>query len=174
MFDTLVTKLFEIVELFFCARICHQWERGVVLRFGKFHRMAKPGMVWHWPLNIESVALEDIYSKPARLGAQSLTTADAQSVVLSPTIVYRVRNVKKVILKAGGHEEAILAIVPGTVAELVVGSKWSDLNTEEFRQTVLALCRDRAYDWGIEVESLQFSDLVATGTYRLMNENSHN
>lgn len=167
MLDKLIELLVQFIELFYVWRICDQWERGVVLRFGKFNRLVKPGRLWVWPLGIERVLTEDTYQKVATLPTQSLTTADGKGVVLTPVLTYRVRNAKKVILQAGGHEEAVLAIVPGTVSELVSGGRWADLVTEEWRATVLSACQERAGEWGMQVLDVRFADLVQARTYRL-------
>lgn len=173
MFDKLVDLALQFIELFFVCRIVDQWEKGVVLRFGRFHRLVKPGLVWVCPLSIERVILEDTYRKVANLVPQSLTTADGKGVILSAVVTYRIRDAKRVILHAGGHEEAIVAAVPGTIGELVMGSNWSDLNTEEFRATVTTTANAVAKGWGVEVEEVRFSNLVAARSLRLFAEQNH-
>lgn len=174
MLDRIIDFVVQFIELFFICRIVDQWERGLVLRFGRFQRLVKPGVVWTLPLGIDRVLKEDTYRKVAALPPQSLTTADGRSVIVSPVVTYRVRNAKKVILQAGGHEEAIVASVPGTIGKLVMAANYSDLNTEEFRSTVTSASDEEAREWGMEIEDVRFANLVAARSYRLFAEQNHN
>ena len=173
MFDKLVEFVIRFADLFRFWCVINQWERGIVLRLGKYHRAARPGLIWLWPFAIEHVFFEEVYRKVASLPPQSLTTADGKGVIVSAVVTYRVRNAKQVILQAGGHEEAIIASVPGTIGELVMAANWIDLNTEEFRQTVTNYANTAARGWGMEVEEVKFSNLVAARSLRLFAEQNH-
>lgn len=173
MFEKLTDFLIQCIGIFQFWKVVEQWERGLVLRFGRYHRMVKPGLVFVWPFYIESVYVEDIYRKVAALPPQSLTTSEGVSVVVSAVVTYRVKNVKKVILAAGGHEDAIIAVIPGTIGAFVSGARWDDLNTEEFRSTVASAAHESAVDWGMVVEDVRFANLVKARSYRLFNENNH-
>lgn len=173
MFDKLIDLFVQFIEVFQFWRVVDQWEKGIVLRLGKFHRMARPGLMFIWPLHIEQLFVEDIFRKVTTLAPQSLTTADGVGVVASPVVTYKVVNVKKVILQAGGHEEAIIAVVPGKIGELIMGANWTDLNTEEFRATLTTASDEAAQEWGVEILEVRFANLVKARSYRLFNENNH-
>lgn len=170
MFDRIVDFLLSIIGLFKFWAVVDQWERGIVVRLGRYNRMARPGFMWIWPFSVEHVLVEDTYKKVTHLHPQSLTTADGKSVVASAVVTYRVRNAKKVILTAGGHEEAIVASVPGTIGKFVMAANYTDLNTEEFRSTVTTACNEEASAWGMEIEEVRFANLVAARSYRLFAE----
>lgn len=46
--------LLAALVLFSCTHVVLEWERAVVLRFGKFHRVAGPGLVFMLPV-VDSV-----------------------------------------------------------------------------------------------------------------------
>lgn len=173
MFDKIVEFVVRFAELFYFWRIVDQWERGIVLRLGRAVRDAKPGVCWVWPLAIERVVVEDTYERPATLQVQSLTTADGVSVALSAVVVFKVQNARRVILKSGGHEEALLSVVPAVVATHVTGANWEDLTSDEFLATVTTDVRAEAKSWGIRVQSVRFANLVRARTLRLLAEQSH-
>ena len=177
-FKVLFDILVMIVDWLVPFTVVDQWERGLVLTWGKprkvFWRRSpvlKPGFHFVWPFKIERVVTEDVYDKVAMMPPQSLTTADGVGVAITPIVLYRVKNLRKVILKSGGHEEAIVDAVAGVIGENVMGVKWSDLTTEEFRATLKQSADERASHWGVEVLDVRFRDLVRTRTYRLLQEN---
>jgi regulator of protease activity HflC (stomatin/prohibitin superfamily) len=173
MFDRLVDLFISFIDLFFVWNVVEEWQRGVVLRFGRPVRDVTPGLNWIWPLRIERIVTEDIYERPATLQVQSLTTADEQSVAMSVLVVFKVQNARRVILKSGGHEEALMSVVPAVVARHVTGANWSDLTTQEFWGTVTSDVRQEARAWGVKVLSVRFANLVKAPTLRLLQEQSH-
>jgi hypothetical protein len=36
----------------FSLKVARQWEKAIVLRYGKFHGLRGPGLFWIWPLSI--------------------------------------------------------------------------------------------------------------------------
>jgi regulator of protease activity HflC (stomatin/prohibitin superfamily) len=173
VFDRLVELFLQFCDLFFVWNVVDEWQRGVVLRFGRPVRDAKPGIVWLWPLRIERVVVEDMFERPAALPVQSLTTADGHGVAVSAIIVYRVQNARKVILRTGGHEQALIATVPAVVASHVTAAKWEDLMSQEFLDAVTSDVRAEAKTWGIKVLSVRFGNVAKAPTLRLLAEQSH-
>ena len=51
----LVVLLLIGVYLFFAIKVAAQWEKAVVLRFGKFHSLKGPGFFWIIPI-VDSIA----------------------------------------------------------------------------------------------------------------------
>lgn len=45
-----VLRIMSAAVLFSCTHVVLEWERAVVLRFGKFHRVAGPGLVFMCPI----------------------------------------------------------------------------------------------------------------------------
>ncbi len=45
-----IIGLVSAAVLFSCTHVVLEWERAVVLRFGKFHRVAGPGLVFMCPI----------------------------------------------------------------------------------------------------------------------------
>ena len=173
MLDRLVELVIQFVDLFFFTRVVDQWERGIVLRFGKLARKVKPGLRFVAPFGIERLLLESVYARPAVLESQSLTTADGVSVVITPIVLFQVRDAAKLLLKSGGQEEAVVDAVAGVVTAHVTGAKWADLTTDEFRATVVADAAANARVWGIDIRNITWKDLVQTPTYRLIQETNH-
>lgn len=171
--DRLVDLFVQFLHLFRFWAVVDQWEDGIVMTLGRERKKVKKGLNFVWPLGIDHVLTEAVYRRPAVLQSQSLTTADGVPVIITPIVFFRIKNARRLILKSGGHEEAIMAIVPGIVTGHVAGANWTDLAGDEFRQAVTSDSREAAREWGIDVIEVTWKDLVRTRTYRLIAEQNH-
>ena len=170
MFDgvrALLELLLQFGKFFLPWCIVEQWESGVILRFGKFKRPAPPGFRLRWPLGVETLYTVDTYPRPARLPAQSLTTADGAEVVVSAVVTHRVANAKRVLLECGNAEEALIDSLTGVLAEHVTGASWADLTTREFWDTVRSDAQRKAKTWGIKILTVQPADVARCPSLRL-------
>jgi len=170
MFDKLVDLLIQFLDLFFFVRIVDEWESGVVLRFGRFHRLAGPGWRLIVPLGVERLITQDTYPVVSKLAVQSLTTADGFAVSVRALVTWRAQNVRKVLLECGGAEEALVDSVTGVVARNVMAVNWRDLVSEEFAKMVTSDVTRKARTWGVKVLAVQLSDVVKCRTYRIMGD----
>jgi regulator of protease activity HflC (stomatin/prohibitin superfamily) len=165
--DKLVDLLVQFIDLFFFVRIVSVWEKGVVLRLGRYSRTVGPG--WHlvWPFHFENLLTEHITPATTKLDAQSLTTSDGVAVEVSAVVTWRIVNVRKVLLECEGHEQVMLDSTTGVLAEHVTGVAWSDLTTEEFRRTLTTAVHARAKKWGIKILQVQLKDVTRCRSLRL-------
>jgi membrane protease subunit HflK len=64
-------------------------ERGIVQRFGAYTQTTLPGLRWHWPFPIESVALVNTIVVSEYSYKNEMLTADEQYVFIDMTVQYR-------------------------------------------------------------------------------------
>jgi regulator of protease activity HflC (stomatin/prohibitin superfamily) len=57
MLDRLVDLFIACAKWFQFCIIIRDYEAGVCLRWGRFHRNLAPGFHWLWPAHIEEVAI---------------------------------------------------------------------------------------------------------------------
>ncbi len=70
-------------------------ERGVELRFGKYHRTTMPGLHWHMPYPIDTVEKVDVdRSRTARdaSGSTHMLTKDENIISIAVNVQYRIKN----------------------------------------------------------------------------------
>ena len=70
--------IWSILGLFQFWTIVDQYERGVVLRLGKYLRTIEPGFHWLLPLGIDRAILHEVILTTRQLDEQSLTTYDGK------------------------------------------------------------------------------------------------
>jgi len=125
--DRLFDLFIDSLKFFQFLHIVRQYENGVVLRFGKFNRVAKPGLLWAWPFMIEECITSNVLPEPAMVGPQSLTTADGKRVVVEAVVSFTIEDIKKFLLGLEGGNAAILFLCHAGVARFVERRTWVEL-----------------------------------------------
>src|ERR1700730_11145264 len=111
MFDKLIDLLVTWIRLLFFGFTLKSYQRGVVLRFGVFHRFATPGFHFKWPFAIEECHYVNVTVETMMVGPQSLTTRDDKSIVVSSVVTFKVNEaeaeVRKYLLEVEGAQQVI-------------------------------------------------------------------
>lgn len=173
MFDQLKELIIQLLDKFAFLVIVEEYERVVVLRFGKFHRSLEPGLHWVWPLMIEKALNENVVPRIYNLDAQSLTTTDGKSVVVSGNVLAQITDIRKALLGVEHANDAIKNVCVSEIARAVTRSPWSELTSESFGEALTAACRKRGWKWGIEIMEVQLSDVATVRSLRLFHDNSY-
>ncbi len=98
MFDRIFDFIESVWEWLIPFVVIDAYEEGVVLRFGKFKRVVKPGLRWVWPLGVEVVKFETVVRQTAYLDPQSLTSKDGKSVTISGIVTFCITDIRKFLL----------------------------------------------------------------------------
>ena len=173
MFDKLVDLLVSSLRLFQFFGVVDQWERGIVLRFGRFHREIGPGLAWLWPLSVEQLMTLTVVPDPEKLDAQTLTTEDGKIVTVRAVVTYRVIDVKLALLAVSTVRQSLEDACSGEIGRLVCETKADDLVAKRFWTRLTRACAARAEEWGIEVIRVQLSDCAVSRNVRLWTSEPH-
>lgn len=167
MAERLFDLLIEIRDWFIPVFVVDEFEAGVVLRFGKYHRTVGPGLHWLWPCSIEEEITTTVVRRTSYCDVQSITSADGKSVNSSPIIIYRIGNVKRWLLEVDDAEEALNDVTYGLNDALACESKWDDIHTPDYALQLTALVKEEGTSWGARVEEVKFADRSQSKSLRL-------
>lgn len=167
--EKLLDLLIEFVDLFRFWEVINQFERGVVLQLGKFRREVGPGIQLICPFAIDKVLTDNVTFKTGRLRAQTLTTKDRKTIVVSPVVAYKIKHIKKFLLEVEGAEDALEDMTYGTVGTLVRKTRFDEMMSDEWHDTLFEQVRKEGFKFGIEVEAVRLSDFGDILTIRLIN-----
>lgn len=170
MLEKLIDAILSSARLFRVCVVLREYERGVVLRWGRFHREIGPGFRWMWPFNVEECLYSTVVLETMDLGPQSLTTADEVAVVVRPVVTFTIDDVRKFLLEVDGAKNVIEDATCGILARLVIGATWERVRSDEFQAEVLRKVRAAARRWGVEVSAVQFADLTRSRSLRLIQQ----
>ncbi|MCK4829374.1 hypothetical protein KA005_77335 [bacterium] len=147
--------------------IINTYEAGVVLRLGKYHRTVGAGLRWKWPL-IEAVLSTNTAVTTMELRAQTLTTLDGKSIVISSIVKYRITDVKPYMLEIWDSVDVISDTTLGAIKEVVTATDYKNLTGVE--KKVLRKVKKQVADFGVEVLNIVFADQGAIRSIRLISD----
>ena len=169
MFDRLIDLLtgwFDHLIPFFLVR---DYEEAVVLRFGKFHRVAKPGFHWRIPF-IDEPMEQHVVITTLSLSPQSLYTKDKQNIVVKGVIKYRISDIKTFILEVYDAQDAISDMTQSIIKNIIMDKTMDECIDPEIDNTLAKKARVEARKWGVDIQQVTLTDLAPIRSYRLIND----
>ncbi|WP_080799215.1 slipin family protein [Arabiibacter massiliensis] len=144
------------------VHIAQQWERVVVLRFGKFDRVSGPGLFWTWPIVEQNTMRVDGRVRVTTFGAEETLTADLVPLDVNAVLFWHVWDAKAACTEVGDFTRAVElaaqtalrdAIGRGGAAEVAIRRQQLD------RELKRAL-EEKVAPWGITVLSVEIRDIL--------------
>jgi len=96
----------------------------------------------------------------AKIGPQSLTTADGIDVVVSSVITFSISDVKKFLLEIEGAEQVIEDVVLGYMNEFIRSKTWEQLKNSDINTRLTTFAKKRAEDFGVDILRIQVTDFT--------------
>lgn len=171
MLNNLVEFLLGFADFFRFWIIIDEYERGIVLRLGRFNREIGPG--FHWKLfGFEEEMTVTTSISTTDLGPQTLTTKDNVSVVVIAIIKYQIKNVKPYFLEVNQTKDVLCDVAAGAVKDVIYSSSFNDLslNSAKLELDVLNLVRKEVNSYGFKIHKVTFSTLGKIKTLRLIQD----
>jgi regulator of protease activity HflC (stomatin/prohibitin superfamily) len=144
------------------VRIVTQFERGVVLRFGRLHGSVRaPGLAVIAPLadRLHKVNMQ-VITMP--VPAQEGITRDNVTVKVDAVVYYRVLDPVRVVVDVQNYEAAIAQVAQASLRSIIGKSELDDLlsNRERLNQGLELLLDSPAVDWGIHIDRVDIKDVA--------------
>lgn len=120
-------------------------ERGVVLRFGKYHETVQPGLQWNPPL-IDDVTIVNITKVRAASFREIMLTQDENIVEVKLSVQYVIKNPEEFVLRVRDPERSLQHASQSALRHVVGGTKM-DLVLTEGREKIAADVQLRLQDY---------------------------
>ena len=145
-----------------CIRIAPQWERVAVLRFGRFNRVAGPGLYALVPF-VEYTAIHiDHRVMTSSFSAEAALTADLVPVDVDAILFWMVWDAEKACLEVENYPKAVLWSAQTAMRDAIGQLNLADLSLRrkqidrELQEIMGAKCEQ----WGITVMSVEIRDIM--------------
>lgn len=171
MLDRLFDFLRDFIGIFRFAVVVDAYERGLILRFGKLHKvMNEPGFYWMAPFYIDRAITDTAVIAARDLPVQVVTLASGESVVAGPVVSFRTNDPVKFFLEVDDAEAALRDFARGTIREVMSGMTWAEVSAGDGKvgEELTRAVRKQAWKFGIEVTQVSLADLCKVRTYRLV------
>ncbi len=156
-----VTIVLAVIVLL-ALKIARQWERFVVLRLGKFHRLKGPGMFFIIPI-IESVAqVVDMRIRATDFSSESTLTKDTVPVNVDAICFWMAWDAKKAVLEVQNFYQAIILSAQTALRDIIGTHELADMLTHrgELGRRLREILDEKTNPWGISVQSVEIRDII--------------
>lgn len=159
---TIVAALVVGYLLASSIRIALQWESVIVLRFGKFKRIAGPGLYFTIPI-VESPAMEvDQRIRTASFSAEAALTADLVPVDVDAILFWMVWDAKKACLEVENYPKAVLRSAQTAMRDAIGKMNLADISVrrQQIDRELEEVLGEKCEGWGITVISVEIRDIT--------------
>ncbi len=147
--------------LLFAIKVADQWERAVILRFGKFRGLRGPGLFWIVPV-VEVIShLVDQRVRATDVTAESALTRDTVPVNVDAIVFWLVWDAQKSVLEVQSYFSAIFLSSQTALREAIGRHDLAEMITEREKlgQELAKILDEKTNPWGITVQSVEIRDV---------------
>ena len=143
-------------------RIIREYQRGVVLRFGRRGPMLEPGLRYILPLGIDRLTKVDLRSAPLEVPAHEVITHDGVPVRVSAAVHLQVVNPLLAVTRIVDYRQSTAQLVHAALRDVVASTGLRELllNQEAMRTALAHFVDARTEPWGIRITSVDLEDVV--------------
>jgi regulator of protease activity HflC (stomatin/prohibitin superfamily) len=142
------------------VRVAAQWERGVVLRLGKFLTIRGPGILYIIPF-IDNVRFVDLRLLTLNIPSQQVITKDNVPAAIDGVLFFLVSDPEKAVIDIQDYAFAIAQYAQATLRDVVGGLSLDELlsEREQIQQRIAEIVEQRISNWGLHMDSIRLQDI---------------
>lgn len=141
-------------------KIVNQYERGVVLTFGRFTGLRQPGLRIVVPI-IQRIIRVDIRSMPIDVAKQEIITKDNVTAGVDAIVYFRVIDAPKAVLETTNYVYATSQFAQAALRDVTGNFELDELlsKREEISQQIKEIVDAQTDQWGIDVEAVKIQNI---------------
>ncbi|MGL4944363.1 MAG: SPFH domain-containing protein [Thermoguttaceae bacterium] len=141
-------------------RVAAQWERGVMLRIGKFIGVRGPGIVYVVPF-IDSIQFVDTRLLTLNIPSQQVITKDNVPAKVDGVLYVVVREAEQAVLGVQNYRFAVLQYAQATLRDVVGALTLDELlcEREQIQKRVAEVVEGRIKEWGLHLDAIRLQDI---------------
>jgi regulator of protease activity HflC (stomatin/prohibitin superfamily) len=146
----------------FALKVANQWEKAVVLRFGKFRGLKGPGVFWLIPI-IDTIAdWIDHRVMVSPFSAEKTLTKDTVPVDVDAVLFWVVWDAEKAALEVENYRAAITWASQTALREVIGVLDLADIlvGRAKMDEDLQKIIDQRTTPWGVSVQSVEIRDIV--------------
>ncbi len=153
---TLVLAVLAVVALFFSVKIVKQYEKGMIMRLGKYHETINPGLNFVIPV-LDQLIHVDMREKVINVEPQRVITKDNVGVVVDAVVYYKVVDPVKAEFEVEDFDLAATTLAQTNLRNLI-GDRTLDETfvARDLINTNLREVLDEATNgWGVKITRVE-------------------
>jgi len=161
LIPTLGILLFIIIVVWPAVKIIKQWERGVVLRFGRYVGTRSPGLNMIIPY-IDRMLKVDTRVETIVVEPQEVITEDNVTVQVDAVVYFQVVDPEDAMIKVVDYERATTQISLTTLRSVLGQSELDELlaHRDRINEMLRKIIDEHTEPWGVRVTAVEVKDVL--------------
>jgi regulator of protease activity HflC (stomatin/prohibitin superfamily) len=148
--------------ILFAVKVADQWEKAIVLRFGRFTGLRGPGVFWVVPIVDRIPVWIDHRVMVTPFSAEKTLTKDTVPVDVDAVLFWLVWDAEKAALEVEDYRVAIAWAAQTALREVIGQMELADILVGRARmdRDLQKIIDERTTPWGVTVQSVEIRDVV--------------
>jgi regulator of protease activity HflC (stomatin/prohibitin superfamily) len=148
--------------ILFALKVASQWEKAVVLRLGKFQKLAGPGAFWIIPIIDATPTWIDHRVMVTPFAAQKTLTKDTVPVDVDAVLFWVVWDAEKAALEVENYRAAVDWAAQTALRDIIGRKMLADIlvGRSSLDKELQQIIDERTTPWGVTVQSVEIRDIV--------------
>lgn len=144
------------------VHVCMDWERVVVMRLGRFKRLAGPGLFFTVPLFEFCTLRVDQRMNATPFGAEEALTSDLVPLDVDAVLFWVVWDPEKACTEVEDYHFAVALSAQTALRDAIGRASLSNvvMRRHQLDQELREAVEEKVSDWGISIVSVEVRDLI--------------
>ncbi len=145
-----------------CIQIAFQWERAVLLRFGKFKGLRKSGLFFMLPVVDKIAQFVDQRIRVSDFSAETTLTADTVPVNVDAISFWMVWDAEKAVLEVESFQKAVVLSAQTALRNAIGKHDLAELLSERDRlgSEIQKVLDEKTNAWGVTTQAVEIRDII--------------
>ena len=145
-----------------CIQIAYQWEKAVVLRFGRFRALKGPGMYAVMPVIDKVANYVDQRIRVTDFKAEETLTKDTVPVNVDAIAFWMVWDAQKCVLELEHYEDAVTLSAQTGLRNAIGKHDLEEMlsQRDKLGMEIRQVLDEKSNAWGITVQSVEIRDII--------------
>ena len=141
-------------------RVINQYERGIVLRLGKYSRTLSPGLRVILPY-IDKMTKVDVRTTPMDIPKQEVITRDNVTVNVDAIVYFKVLNAEKAVLETTNYTYATSTFAQTALRDVTGNFDLDEIlsKRDEISEKIREIVDVQTDKWGIDIENVKLQNI---------------
>jgi regulator of protease activity HflC (stomatin/prohibitin superfamily) len=162
LFGFIFTGLIFGVPILFISgiRIVDQYEKGLILTFGKFTSIREPGFRWVFPV-VQRMIKIDLRITTVDVQRQEVITKDNVTIGVDAVVYFRVVDTEKAVLAVQHYTSATVLYAQAAMRDVVGNVELDTLLSErdKLSEDIKKIVDEETDKWGIDVDTIKIQNI---------------
>jgi len=144
------------------VELVYQWDKVVILRAGKFHKVHGPGLFVLFPLIDRTAAFVDTRIRATDFSAEKTLTVDTVPVHVDALCFWLIWDAQKAVLEVENYLEAVTLSAQTALRDSIGKHDLASLlsDREDLGHEIQQALDSKTNPWGVSIMSVEITDII--------------